>query len=350
MSRSLRFCMPQRLTRRGAGLGNELHGYAKAILAAQALGAKPLSPAWGRNSRAYWRYFGSSRLDWIQHSLLGIALPSWVFDEADYVATGERDFAKAVGVYAAAHQLQNRTAFVLITGGMWGGLAILRPAFPFVWRLLYSAAGTARNLSDLQRRIPAGTVTIAIHVRLGEFAPELPDQDRPPWSQWNWALPLEWYIEVCRSLRRQLDVPQSYVLLTDGSPDELRPLTREVNPVTLFHQNMNVCSDLIAAASCDVLVCSRSSFSMWAAALSERPYIWPSDSLYPESDSLAIWDHGEPIVGVEDPKRQTPRGVPVTSSGAVPSDLIQHLEAAYLRKGLSTDLVFYGRVPRTHLI
>ena len=24
---------------------------------------------------------------------------------------------------------------------------------------------------------------------------------------------------------------------------------REVNPVTLFHQNMNVCSDLIAAAS-----------------------------------------------------------------------------------------------------
>jgi len=340
----MRFCIPQTITRRGAGLGNELHGWAKAYLAAEALDAKALPPAWGRSSRGYRRYFNSSRLDWLHRSLLISLLPTHVFDEEQYVATGVLDFVEAVRVYADRHNLLTRLAFVFVTGEMWGGMSILRPAFPFVRRVLYSAEGTVQNLSSLHLRIPSGSIVIAIHVRRGEFTAEIPDPSQPLWSQWNWALPLDWYIQVCRSIVEQLDVPHSFVLFTDGSPEELQPLIRDVGPITLFDQEMNVCSDLLAMAAADLLICSRSSFSIWAAALSDSPYIWPADSLYSGPDYRAIWDHGEPTVSQENPTRQRPRGVPVDSSSAVPYGLMGYLESVYSRRALSTDLVFYGRI------
>ena len=346
MSRFLRFCIPQRISRRGAGLGNELHGWAKAYLAAEVLGAKALPPAWGRNSRGYWQYFNSRRLDWLHQSLLMALLPTYVFDEEQYLAMGVRDFGDAVKVYADRHNLLTQPAFVFSTGGMWGGLSILSPAFPFVRNVLYSARGTVHNLSNLHRRTPSGAIIIAIHVRLGEFARRVPDPGKPAWSQWNWALPLDWYVEVCRSVKYQLDVPHTFVLFTDGSPEELEPLIREIAPITLFDQRINVCSDLLAMASADLLICSRSSFSMWAAALSNRPYIWPAETLYSSVDRLAIWDHGEPTVGEETPGRQQPRGIPIGSAGEVPPDVIRYLESIYSRKASSTDLVFYGRIPR----
>src|SRR4249920_1381168 len=115
MKRFLRFCIPQTITRRGAGLGNELHGLAKTYLAAEVLDAKALPPAWGLSRREYWRYFGSSRLDWLHHSLLCSLLPTYVFDEGQYRATGLADFGEAVGVYAETHNLFARPAYVLLT-------------------------------------------------------------------------------------------------------------------------------------------------------------------------------------------------------------------------------------------
>jgi hypothetical protein len=346
MSRGLRICIPERVSRSGAGLGNELHGWAKAYLAAEALDAHVLAPAWGRNPRGYRRYFGASRLDWLFHDLLRSTFPRYIFDEKEYLATGVSAFSDAVRAYASMHALLEKPTYVLSTGGMWGGMSILRPAFPFVRKVLLSSTGTIRNLANVLSRIPDGEVVIAMHVRLGEFSRHVLDPQRPPWSQWNWAVPLDWFIEVCRSVRDQLDVPHSFLLFTDGSPDELDALIREISPITLFDQRMNVCSDLLAMASADVLICSRSSFSIWAAALSGRPYIWPAEGLYPGPDYLAVWDHGAPTVGSERPESQKPRGAPVGSSGMVPSDVIRYLESAYSRKALSTDLVFYGRVPR----
>lgn len=349
MSTAFRFCIPQRITQRGAGLGNELHGYAKVCLAAGELRARSLLPAWGRNPRGYWRYFKSSRLDWLYQTLLVSALPTYVFDEEQYLATGEHDFRRAVRAYADHHGLDSRSAFAFVTGGMWGGMSILRPAFPFVRRMLYSATGTAKNLSDLDQRIPEGRLVISIHVRRGEFASQLPNNDVPAWAQWNWALPLDWYIAVCRSIEDQLDVPHSFVLFTDGTPDEVRPLIAEIEPITLFDQRMSVCSDLLAMASADLLICSRSSFSIWAAALSSKPYVWPAESLYRTSEYLAIWDHGEPpVADAEDSSRQLPRGIPIDSSGVVPLDLITYLESVHSRKALTSDLVFYGRIPRSN--
>ena len=316
-------------------------------MAAEALGARALPPAWGRNPRGYWRYFNSSRTDWVRQSLLLSVLPTYVFDEEQYLATGVRDFGEAVSVYADRHDLLTKSTFAFVTGEMWGGMSILRPAFPFVRRFLYSARGTAPNLADLDRRIPPGSLVIAIHVRRGEFAPTAAEPAQPAWSQWNWALPLDWYIATSRSIMKQLDVPHTFVLFTDGSPAELGPLIREVSPVTLFDQRMSVCSDLLAMASADLLICSRSSFSIWAAALSDRPYLWPAEGLYPGQDHISIWDHGEPIAGREEPTGQRPRGVPVDSSGSVPSDVIRYLESIYSRRDLSTDLVFYGRIQRS---
>ena len=59
----LQYALPM-ATGRGAGLGNELIPWGKAYIASRVLGIPALHPAWGLNTRRYWEYFGTSRIDW----------------------------------------------------------------------------------------------------------------------------------------------------------------------------------------------------------------------------------------------------------------------------------------------
>ena len=65
----LRFSIAQ-VRKRGYGLGNELIPWARALLAAQLLGAHFLPPAFGLNRRRYWRHFGTPRYDWLRNRTL----------------------------------------------------------------------------------------------------------------------------------------------------------------------------------------------------------------------------------------------------------------------------------------
>lgn len=351
----IRLCVPAAIGR-GAGLGNELYPWAKAWLAAQAIDGVALPPAFGLNPRQYWRYFGTSRLDWITHRALLKTMPRYRFTEQDYLSTGEHDFRKAVAVFAERLGWKERRLFTLEVGGMWGSFLAVREARDFILARLYGARGTAENLTDWRTRLDPDRLVVAVHIRAGDF--KVADEKFDYRGCFNRALPLAWYMAVCDRLRRHFGSRVQFQLFTDGKPDALAPFIERFSPVTGFHQRDSVCSDLLAMASADLLVCSISSFSLWGTFLSRAPYLWFAPQLQAERGMLSLWGHEpaqRPPQGATaqfsasvaaDPASSCPRGVPVAEDGGLPLDLLDRLELGLNCRRTATDLALYGVVPQ----
>src|SRR5271169_3638420 len=104
----MKFCFPKWIGPRHAGLGNELLPWAKAFIASAELKLRLLHPAWGLNDRRYYEYFGTSTLDWVGYAALRMLLPCYTFSEADYLATGERDYDRAIALYSDKMGLKDK--------------------------------------------------------------------------------------------------------------------------------------------------------------------------------------------------------------------------------------------------
>lgn len=352
----LRLCIPAP-SGRGVGLGNELYPWAKAWLAAKALDGIALPPAFGLNPRQYGRYFGTSRLDWLTHRALLRGLPRHRFTEQDYLSTGETDFRRAVAVHAERGGWHRKRLFALEVGGMWGGFLAIREARDLVLARLYAARATARNLGDWRTRLDPEKLVVAVHIRAGDFQAADTQQDYR--GCFNRSLPLAWYHAVCEHLHQHFGERIQFQLLSDGTPEALAPFIDRFSPVTGFHQRDSVCSDLLAMASADLLVCSVSSYSLWGAFLSRAPYVWYAPQLQIEHSLYSLWGHEaaqRPPGGatarhaarvMSTPWSVQPRGIPVGARGRLPSGLLRQLEAAHDLRQSASDLALYGVVPQS---
>lgn len=349
-----RLCVPS-IVGRGAGLGNELVPWAKAWLAARAINGVALPPAFGINRRQYWRYFGTPRHDWLSHRALLRAMPRYCFTEKDYLSTGEHDFRKAVAVFGNRLGWNIKRVFALEVGGMWGGFLAIREARDFILSRLYAARGAAENLSDWRARIKPDRLVVGIHIRAGDF--EVADASSDYRGIFNRALPMAWYMDICEQISRYFGNNVQFQLFSDENPDALAPFIQRFSPVTGFHQRNTVCSDLLAMAAADLLICSVSSFSLWGAFLSRAPYVWFGPQLQEEQGMLSLWGHEptqRPPVGATaqfgvavaaERSAFQPRGIPVFEHGALPQELVTRLELELAWRQTATDLTLYGVVP-----
>lgn len=355
----MRVCLPEPFGR-GAGLGNELFPWSKAFMASQELGVPFWQPAWGLNSREYWRDFDTSQLDWVAHRLSRKILPVVRFDEEAYLATGRVDFGEAIAVFARQH-LEARSNYILSVGGMWGGFRSIERARPFVLSRLLSARNAKENLYQVQKQVDQNQLLVAVHIRRGDFSSEKNDATQYQ-GVFNVALPLEWYMETCGELKKRFQNRIRFVLLTDAQPEEVKPFLEVFDPITTFHLNGTACSDLLMLASADLLVCSVSSYSMWGAFLSGKPYLWFANNLQTHQAHVSIWghesgqqkEHSSTRVSLEvalsnafwEPGKNY-RGVPVKSAGEMPMGLFDSLENDLLLKNPNRDLIQYGVAPKT---
>lgn len=354
---NLRFCVPQ-VSGRGAGLGNELLPWARAHLMAQVLGARALPPAFGLNPRRYGRHFGTAPFDWLYHRALAQALPVVDFGEADFYEHGGGDVLDAFRRFAAARRLSERQALVVRTGGMWGGYRHVAAARRFVLATLHASRHAQRNLQTLARRLDPARLTVGMHVRLGDFTAPGAAEVRP--GQFNVSIPIEWYGRVARSLVEQLGDRLQFLVASDGTAEQLRPLTEQFRCVPTLDIPDGDCSDLLALARSDLLVCSVSSYSAWAAALSGAPYLWFEPNLYRHQEGYySIWGHEtrqRSVLGETRRALQTwseqpflrPRGWPTPVSGEVPGDALATLRdrcPSHRAAHNAADLVHYGVVP-----
>lgn len=350
---NLRLCMPQ-VSGRGSGLGNELVPWCRSFLAAQVLGARSLPPAFGLNPRRYGRHFGTPRWDWLAHRVAAGVLPVFDFAEQDYLVHGGGDVVTALRGYAKTHGLFERRAFVLRTGGMWGGMFHIEAAREHARSRLHLSRFAARNLLALRERLDAALPVVAMHVRRGDFGVPLdPGQYR---GRFNASLPLSWYRRVAESIHRQRDGDVQFLIVSDAPATELNDLTAGLPCVSSAGLADADCSDLLALSSADLLVCSISSYSVWAAFLSDAPYLWYRPNLHEHAEGcLSIWGHesaqthqGSPtaaaVSGWSAGHARQPRGWPVGEDGKVPMNALSALHDK--REARYADLIRYGVVSK----
>ena len=352
----LKLCIPW-VQGRGAGLGNELVPWCRAFLAAQVLGGRCLPPAFGLNARRYGRHFGTSSLDWLGHRSLRALLPHVEFTEADYLEHGGGDVVQALQRFGTARRLRERSAWLLTTQGMWGGMAHIDAAKDFALTTLYRSRFAARNLVSIRQRLVPSLPVVGIHVRMGDFgAPLAAEAYR---GRFNISLPPEWYRAVALSIHEQMAGQVQFLIVSDAPMDRLQGLTHGLPCVFTGDLPDSDCSDLLALARCDLLVCAVSSYSVWASFLSDAPYLWYGPNLTLHRGGLAsIWGHepaqqqpGSPTQAALDAVEATwalsgdagpTRAWAVPADGAVPDAAVAACQARLRLR--ATDLVRYGVV------
>jgi hypothetical protein len=164
---------------------------------------------------------------------------------------------------------------------------------------------------------------------------------------WNTRIPLRWYINVCRRLKAVLGSTVTFYLVTDGSEAELGEFINEFAPLTHFDRSNADISNLLIMARADVLVCSISSYSEWAAFLSTAPYIWYSPHLTPVANHYSIWGYfvnSPDKVSVGDAKY--PRGIAAGDEGSLPAWLFAYLRQRRSLNTIACDLVNGGGIPQ----
>jgi hypothetical protein len=350
-----RYCLP-RVRRRGYGLGNEMIPWARAFLAAQLLDAKLLPPAFGLNRRGYWRHFNTSPDDWIYQRAMQRILPVVTFAEADYLAHGGGNAVTALRSFAAALKLHERHLFVLVTEGLWGGYGHVQAARDFMRSTLYQSRYAARNLLQLQDRIDPAKILVGMHVRLGDFvAPtSIDDYRRVP----NASLPIDWFESVAACLQRAFGDDWQLLLVSDGTQESLQCLLDKFPCVITADLPNGDCSDVLALAGADLLVCSASSFSSLAAFISDSPYLLFADSLFAHPEGCYSM-HGDPDRS-KPHSSPTPaavqyfaslagtgsaRGMAVNADGQVPSGALESVVKRRDSRRRELDLVRGGVTP-----
>jgi hypothetical protein len=111
-------------------------------------------------------------------------------------------------------------------------------------------------------------IRFACHVRLGDFNPAGVERAT---TLDNARLPMEWYIAKIRQISERW--PGSTIdLFSDGTAGELAPFLQLSNVRRLTFGNP--LADLLAMSRSSLLVCNGSTFSAWAAYLGNMPTIW----------------------------------------------------------------------------
>ncbi len=328
----------------GYGLGNDLIPWAKAYILSRELGAVLLHPAWGNNSRKYYRYFRTSRYDYLAYRLLRRALPRYRFTEEDYQEIHIDDFAESAKAFMRRKGLANKRRYILEVTGFWGAFRGLESAKGYILSRLLNTAYTQENLYSLRKQLWHDRLTIGVHVRLGDFRQA---------GAFHYAgieqasLPLDWYEYLCHRLEAALGKKNiQWVICSDGRPEELGTLVDRDNAILASQRPYSDISDLLALCDADLLVCSISSYSMWAAFLSHSPYIWYKSNLVeiPEGHvNRFIRSLG---IQLENSASETTegRGVALNVGDALPVCLLEYLETRYRLKQSRHDLVRGGAV------
>ncbi len=345
----MRYAIPV-VDRRGAGLGNELILWAKAFIAGQALGMRAFHPAWGINRRSYWRYFGTSRLDYFGHQALRRTLPSIRFDEEDYLRYGGDDFADALIAFADDRGFLERTPFVLEIAGLWGGPGMLGLAREFILGQLLRTRWTAANLFKVDRRAGDDRLRVGVHIRRGDFSAPVDPLNYA--GKFNMAVPFLWYEAIISELHRAFGDRVVFVIASDAKPEELASIVARFPCVTTQDLTNSDVSDLLALANSDFFICSISSFSLWAALLGRMPYAWFAPQLSAFGGTQSIWGHLPIQHRPESPlgharaaiRPASCRGVAVEMNGVLPDALLTQLENTLVQKLRAGDLIRYGVV------
>ena len=110
---------------------------------------------------------------------------------------------------------------------------------------------------------------VAVHIRCGDF--RIPREGQIS-DRNNTRLPIAWYVEAIRQVRRQLAYDIPVVVFSDGRESEIRDVL-QMPHVTRKNQGSAI-YDIWALSQADLIIASGSTFSMWGVFLGQMPSLW----------------------------------------------------------------------------
>jgi len=350
----MRIVLPERISFKGAGLGNEIAPWAKAFLAAQAAGARYLRPAWGLNPRKYRKFFGSSRLDWIGQLLLDRGTARHRFTEDDYLAAGEEDFGEAFRIWTESKGLSEKRHWVVRVGGMWGGYWALRRARPYLLAELGRTRFTQENLAGFASEIDPRKLLCVVHLRGGDFGGD----GESIRGKFNIRLPYAWYESALKATLEAFEGRLTVVFLTNDASARVTAMRDEYGALTTGRWRHTDISDLLIMAQADIVIPSISSFSNLAIFLNPQAhYFWPRDHLTGiDSDAglYGIWGFeegqrrpGSPSIRMagHSGERETGRAMAHGIGDPFPAPQADRLRDRLSARSRHSDLIYFGSLP-----
>jgi hypothetical protein len=257
----------------GHGLGNCFYTYFHAVALAEMCGASVVAPPWfslkigpllrGESSkRLYWRMFKPFAGE--LHGLRKLFTLLWSYRKRVTLAIGgsqEPVVVKGTVNFVASSK------------------------FSFLGLHAHRSVIRQRMLGIVNDPIPANHCWgsggyIAVHVRLGDFA-EVADRALVNSGEPNVRIPLTWYINLTRALRKRY-TDKSIYIFSDGDDKTLRPL---LDLGAKSYRSGSDMTDLLAMSGASILVGSNSTYSRWAAFLGDMPSIWLKTTLAAEKPS-----------------------------------------------------------------
>lgn len=138
-----------------------------------------------------------------------------------------------------------------------------------------------------------GESSLCMHVRLGDFS-------RVSWDEVKKgrhcsAIPIEWYVQMGRELRKIVGENVKIYVFSDGTDAELRPLLELENVERISFGS--AIADILALSKAGILVASGSSFSMWARYLGRMTTIMFPNQV--KQEILQPYDQGKEIVALD---------------------------------------------------
>jgi hypothetical protein len=263
----------------GAGLANLLLIWARSLVAAERLGVRMLTPAWpALKIGPILRRESDLRI----YAGLFAREPNAIGGLAKLLAFACTRRVERFDHPADLAQCRPNTLYVprphKIAPIYFDGLFDHQPRI--AGRMLRMIR--ARHL-DRVRALPRPRV--AVHIRMGDFAPAT----EGPLRSVNTRLPLAWYGDRMAELRNVLGPDAHFTLFSDGSPDELAELLREGDVELRSGETAIV--DLLSMARAQALLASASTYSLWASFLGRMPSLWyPGGMLqgFPAAHSLRL--------------------------------------------------------------
>lgn len=246
----------------GAGLGNLLFSYARALILEKKYGLKMIEPTWEclkigvyfrreKERRKYSQLFrNNNSINGFKKLVIRLVCP---------VIT-EEEFNNGKEVDGKILEVFGNTDYFLP----------LMQERDFIRQELISSINPiyTENLKGFDGEC------IGVHIRMGDFV-EFHEQRLKPFV--NMRLPLVWYILVINHIRQLYGRNILVNVFTDAHENQIHEILNVKN-CSLVHFGSPI-SDMLALSRCKLMIGSASTFSMWANYLGQNHAVWYSGSV-----------------------------------------------------------------------
>ena len=226
----------------GAGLGNIMFPWAKALVYTKKHNLKSIQTTW-RNLK-FGTFFRKERDKRMYMNL---------FSETDGISGFKKffllNFSNNIKVFSGMNDLFD----------------------PFKREQIFVKSELLKiiNPYHIKRANEFNSNSIAIHIRMGDFANPINEKVLRN-GDWNYRLPIKWYISLIEKIQKQSNLP--IYIFSDAEDSELKEILAYDNCNRAYFGS--AISDMLALSTCKVLISSASTFSMWASFLGQMPTIW----------------------------------------------------------------------------